>query len=300
MNSRIASLLLAGLVSGAAFAENRHLKRSVMTGSGLACESHLWLPQSPTSLVVFSYGTGVFSVAETMNPVAKALLKQNSAILSIDKPGIAYGNGTFTVDWKIFARHRPQDLLECTAKALDWASRKAPGPIVLSGHSAGAETAVDLVSLLTAKQDPILSRVAQLMLYGPPLDAWSEIVGDQVEQMPSARRQAMEAAFENRDAAFFLQPENGSIPLGYLDDLLATTPLSNRLKRLAAVFAKEIWVFQGMADKRCKGESARLLEADLAATHPDRVRFKYYASGHDYDPLAVTEMTEVIEQTLRK
>lgn len=294
-------VLCVGFISPAAKAETRRYSHDVVSESGLTCRVHLWLPDDydSHSLTLFAYGTGAFSVEEGMNPVGEAVLKDKlSAVLSFEKPGIQFQDAKTKVDRDIYARHRPKDLVECAREALRWADGKVSArKIVLSGHSAGAETVLDLIENLRDRRDPLAAKIAQVHLYGPPLEAWPDLVKKQMARMSEVRRRDFTDAFERRDEDFFLAPENGAIPLGYFDTVFASPSLASRLKQSVSTLP-ETFIFQGRSDARCEVGAVHCLESELPESANPNLHFRYFEQGHAYEPDSVTEMVAVLRRAL--
>ncbi len=290
-------LLLAGPVYALA---PTVIESSVTTRSGLRCRTQLELPaqDSVDSILFFLYGTGTYSVGEGTNPVARPFLAGHSAVLSFDKPGIAFTSDGVQVDWELFAKHRPQDLVDCAEGAMEWVSKKYPDARwIVMGHSAGAATAVDTLLAASEKRAAALERIDGVILHAPPLIAWDRIVSLQMERMKSERRKQFTDAFTGRNAAFFLRPENGAIPLAFHEAMMATEALSNRIQRLVKQTSPTFYVLQGESDTQCRSEDARDCEPQF---HSTRVRFAYYDGEHSYNSAAVEKLIQEIDDCLLK
>ena len=263
----------------------------VLADSDARCTAHLEVAPGAeeAALVLVLGGTGLYSAQGLGSFLDDAVQDGRVAVLTVDKPGIGplAADGSFDTDLDTFARYQPQDLVDCAAEAVAWATEQSGvdgAAIALFGHSEGALVATALLTRWTRAGERAPVRGAALA--GMPLFGLGEALMHQTgsKDIDTAYKKLFKRS--GRNPARFAE-EAGA---GW-DTLYGWSTVPAPVEQLDALAPVPLVLFHGLEDEAVPIEPAR-----WTAALPDHALLQTYeGAGHTGTD---TLMDDVVDQLL--
>ena len=216
--------------------------------SGRSCDVHLHAVPDATALplVAVAGGTGRYTTADHAGLYSRLVDDGRFAVVAFDKPGIhadAEATDGYTVEEAVYRTYTQDDLAACAVAAIGWAQSQqaidGAAPVVLFGHSEGANVMLDVLGRLVDGG----GAVGAVLLSGTPTEPFEEALRRQTgATWPSYRR-----AIEEGDDDYLV--EQTGVASASLRDMATAPGFEAHMERLAALrVTAPIRLFHGADD----------------------------------------------------
>lgn len=280
------------------------LQSSVQGTSDKTCNVYLnVMPDSQNlPIVIILAGTGIYSTGNILenNPIVKTVVEQKKAIvISIDKPGISFNEGSETnylIDESIYNQYTQRDLIACVLNSIKWASA-APysatqSDVYFMAQSEGTQVAVRTYQQALTQSLEVSQRIKGLFLSGLVMDSWDNIINSQITD-PTEKKIFWDA-YNNQDDKTL--KTFGDLAYPYWNDILSTEANKTSLENLAQVAAPAVFqIYHGLNDENTLPKPVM----DFELWNRDRRRqslpslklqARYYQADHGLNSAAMNDM----------